>query len=70
MHCDYYKKKRNVLAFKVSKGAKIRNRYNQIPHLTQDTNGKVKIMERNCTHNPEDWNNKSIKTPLGGRECV
>ena len=28
-------------AFKVSKGAKIRNRYNQVPHLTQDTNGKV-----------------------------
>ena len=25
----------------VSKGAKIRNRYNQAPHLTQDTNGKV-----------------------------
>ena len=23
------------------KGAEIRNRYNQIPHLTQDTNGKV-----------------------------
>ena len=23
---------------KVSKGAKIRNRYNQMPHLTQDTN--------------------------------
>ena len=22
--------------FKVSKGAKIRNRYNQVPHLTQD----------------------------------
>ena len=30
-----------VIAFKVSKGAKIRNRYNQVPHLTQDTNGKV-----------------------------
>ena len=27
--------------FKVSKCAKIRNRYNQVPHLTQDTNGKV-----------------------------
>ena len=27
--------------FKVSKGAKIRNRYNQVPHLTKDTNGKV-----------------------------
>ena len=26
---------------KVSKGAKIRNRYNQVPHLTKDTNGKV-----------------------------
>ena len=27
----------------VSKGAKIRNRYNQEPHLTQDTNGKVTV---------------------------
>ena len=27
--------------YKVSKGAKIRNQYNQVPHLTQDTNGKV-----------------------------
>ena len=26
---------------KVSKAAKMRNRYNQVPHLTQDTNGKV-----------------------------
>ena len=26
---------------KVSNGAKIRNRYIQVPHLTQDTNGKV-----------------------------
>ena len=30
-----------LLNSKVSKGAKIRNRYNQVPHLTQDTNGKV-----------------------------
>ena len=28
-------------SYKVIKGAKIRNRYNQVPHLTQDTNGKV-----------------------------
>ena len=27
--------------FEVSKGAEIRNRYNQVPHLTQDTNAKV-----------------------------
>ena len=25
---------------KIRKGAKIRNQYNQVPHLTQDTNGK------------------------------
>ena len=28
------------LIVKVSKGAKIRNRYNQVPHLTKDTNRK------------------------------
>ena len=26
---------------KVSEGAKIRNRYNQVPHLPEDTSGKV-----------------------------
>ena len=33
----------SVLKFssKVSKGARIRNRYKRVPHLTQDTNGKV-----------------------------
>ena len=30
-----------VLLVKVSKGANIRNRYNQVPYLAQDTNGKV-----------------------------
>ena len=32
---------KNILSLKVSKGAKIRNRYNQVPHMTQDTNRKV-----------------------------
>ena len=32
---------KTTLIIKVSKVAKIRNRYNQVPHLTQDTNGKV-----------------------------
>ena len=32
---------RSSRCIKVSNGAKIRNRYNQVPHLTQDTNGKV-----------------------------
>ena len=29
---------KTTLIIKVSKGAKIRNLYNQVPHLTQDTN--------------------------------
>ena len=29
---------KTTLIIKVSKVAKIRNRYNQVPHLTQDTN--------------------------------
>ena len=32
---------KTVFAIKVRKRANIRNRYNQAPHLTQDTNGKV-----------------------------
>ena len=39
---------------KVSKGAKIRNRYNQVPHLTQDTNGKV-------TNSQLDTTNESLE---------
>ena len=36
--------------FRVSKGAKIRNRYNQVPHLTQDTNGKVTNSRSDTTY--------------------
>ena len=32
---------RNVGFIEVSKGAKIRNRYNQVPHMTHITNEKV-----------------------------
>ena len=35
---------------KVSKGAKIRNRYNQVPHLTQDTNRKVTNSQLDTTN--------------------
>ena len=35
---------------KVSKGAKIRNRYNQVPHLIQDTNGKVTNSQLDTTN--------------------
>ena len=39
---------------KVSKGAKIRNRYNQVPHLTQDTNGKVTISQLDTTNESQE----------------
>ena len=38
---------------KVSNGAKIRNRYNQVPHLTQDTNGKVTLTEDTTNESQE-----------------
>ena len=31
----------SLMNIRVGKGGKIRNRYNQVPHLTQDTNWKV-----------------------------
>ena len=39
---------------KVSKGAKIRNRYNQLPHLTQDTNGKVTYSQLDTTNESQE----------------
>ena len=39
---------------KVSKGAKIRNRYNQVPHLTQDTNGKVTNSQPGTTNESQE----------------
>ena len=39
---------------KVSKGAKIRNRYNQVPHLTQDTNGKVTNSKLDTTYESQE----------------
>ena len=40
--------------FKVSKGAKIRNQYNQIPHLTQDANGKVTNSQLDTTNESQE----------------
>ena len=40
----------STFIIKVSKGAKIRNRYNQVPHLTQDTNGNVTNSQLDTTN--------------------
>ena len=39
---------------KVSKGAKIRNRCNQVPHLTQDTNRKVTNSQLDTTNESQE----------------
>ena len=39
---------------KVSKGAKIRNRYNQVPHMTQGTNGKVTNSQLDTTNESQE----------------
>ena len=44
----------NAYQNKVSKGAKIRNRYNQVPHLTQDANGKVTNSQLDTTNESKE----------------
>ena len=39
---------------KVSKGAKIRKRYNQVQHLTQDTNGTVTNSQLDTTNESQE----------------
>ena len=39
---------------KVSKGAKIRSRYNQVPHATQGTNGKVTNSQLDTTNESQE----------------
>ena len=39
---------------KVEKWAKIKNRYNQAPHMTQDTNGKVTTSQLDITNESQE----------------
>ena len=45
---------RGCIVYKVSKGTKTRNRYNQVPHLTQDTNGKVTNSRLDATNESQE----------------
>ena len=49
----------------VSKGAKTRNRYNQVPHLTQDTNGKVTNSQLDTTNETQEVS----PFPAGGHKA-
>ena len=42
------------MILKVSKGAKIRNRYNQVPHLTQVSNGKITNSQLETTNESQE----------------
>ena len=53
---------------KVNKGAKITNRYNQVPHLTQDTNGKVTNSQLDTTNESQEVSPFPAKTPWTGRQ--
>ena len=46
--------------------AKIRNRYSQVPHLTQDTNGKVTTLQLDTTGQlfPLKYMYKQIQTHM------
>ena len=45
---------KSILVEKVSKGAKIKNLYNQVPHLTLDTNGKVTNSQSDTTNENQE----------------
>ena len=44
----------HIQALEVSKGAKIRNRCNQVPHLTKDINGKVTNSQSDTTNESQE----------------
>ena len=44
----------DAFVVEVSKGGEIRNRYNQVPHLTQDTNWKVTISQLDTTNESQE----------------
>ena len=43
-----------IKSFKVSKGVKIRNLYNHVRHLTQDTNEKVSSSQLDTTNESKE----------------
>ena len=54
VRCHDNQKEKKQQLLKVSKGAKIRNRYNQLPHLAQDTNGKVTNSQSDTTNESQE----------------
>ena len=59
-----------------SKGAKIRNRYNQVLHLTRDTNGKVTNSQLDTTNESFTYkiktmhSKRAVRTHLIIKDCT
>ena len=53
---------------KISKDAKIRNQYNQVPHLTQDTNRKV-TNSQSRSYTPQNESQEVSPFPAGGHKA-
>ena len=54
MYCQKDIEQCHKLSDKVRKSAKIKNLYNQAPHLTQDTNGKVITSQLDITNESQE----------------
>ena len=54
--CQYVISTKISHAGQSKQGCKIRNRYNQVSHLTQDTNGKVTNAQLDFTNESEEVN--------------
>ena len=54
--CPYIDSEANHIRHftKISKGAKIRNRYNQVPHLTHNTNGNATNSQLDTTNDSQE----------------
>ena len=57
----------NELYVKVRKRAKIRNRYNQAPHLTKDTIGKVATSQLDITNESQEVSPFPAGLPAAGK---
>ena len=55
------------------KGAKIKNQYNKVPHLTQDTQGKVSKTQLNLTNESQEVSSfpaGDLKAAMNRRESM
>ena len=60
----------NAATMKVRNGAKIRNRYNQVLHMTQDTTMSWKSDKNTIEHNKQEPREQSFPFPAGDHKAA